>query len=120
MLLQLLGHQVEEARDGEAAVRKAQEWQLQAALVDIGVPGSDGYVVARRLRAFDSRIQLIALTAHGQPLDCQAALEVGFVHHLPKPVDAQELRRLLETPSGLTTHPAALVRPAAGGTALPA
>jgi CheY-like chemotaxis protein len=66
------------------------------ALIDIGLPGLDGYQVARALRAAEGRrIRLIALTGYGQPEDRQRALDAGFDAHLVKPVDVDELARVL-------------------------
>jgi CheY-like chemotaxis protein len=65
--------------------------------VDIGLPLLDGYEVARRLRAaLGDRVRLIALTGYGSPEDRRRAFEAGFSHHLTKPADPDELRRLLQ------------------------
>ncbi len=96
-LLQILGHRVELAGDGLRGVQLALATQPDAALVDIGLPGIDGYEVARRLRATDQGkdIVLVALTGYGRPEDRDRALESGFDAHLVKPVDPEELNRLL-------------------------
>src|SRR5437879_2083151 len=66
-LLALLGYDVEAASDGLQGLHKALDWNPAAAIVDIGLPGLDGYELARRLRAaFHDRIFLIALTGYGQ------------------------------------------------------
>jgi CheY-like chemotaxis protein len=99
VLLEMWGYAVEEAADGPAGVDKALQWRPQAAVVDIGLPGFDGYEVARRVRqALEGRTRLIALTAYGTPQDRRRALEAGFSHHLTKPADPQELHQLLQQP----------------------
>jgi CheY-like chemotaxis protein len=90
------GYEVESASDGPEAVRKALSWQPDVAVVDIGLPGLDGYEVARRIRAeLADRIRLVAFTAHGQPEDKARAVDAGFDAHLAKPADADDLLRLL-------------------------
>jgi CheY-like chemotaxis protein len=68
-----------------------------AALVDIGLPGIDGYEVARRLRATEAgkRILLVALTGYGRPEDRDRSLQAGFDAHVVKPVDPGDLDALL-------------------------
>jgi CheY-like chemotaxis protein len=70
-----------------------------AAVIDIGLPGPDGYEVARRLRAaFGDRIRLVALTGYGQADDRRLVREAGFDAHLVKPVAPQDvLRAVAET-----------------------
>ncbi len=96
-LLQLLGHQVEWADDGLRGVQLALTTQPEVALVDIGLPGIDGYEVARRLRANEQgkRMLLIALTGYGRPEDRRRSLDAGFDAHLVKPIDADELIALI-------------------------
>ena len=68
----------------------------EVALVDIGLPGFDGYEVARRLRdQLGKGIRLVALTGYGQPEDRDRARQAGFDDHLVKPVDPTQLNRLL-------------------------
>jgi two-component system, sensor histidine kinase len=92
-LLELLGHSVELAGDGLRGVEKALSSQPEVALVDIGLPGIDGYEVARRLRqtAPGREMLLIALTGYGRPEDRDRARAAGFDAHLVKPVDPEEL-----------------------------
>jgi signal transduction histidine kinase len=87
------GHHVIEAGDGADGVRIANAEQPDVAVVDIGLPGIDGYEVARRLRAAatDHRIGLIALTGYGQAEDRERALSAGFDMHLSKPVQPERL-----------------------------
>jgi CheY-like chemotaxis protein len=95
-LLEMWGYAVAEAADGPAGVQKALDWRPEAAVVDIGLPGFDGYEVARQVkRALGEGTLLIALTAYGRPEDRRRAFAAGFAHHLTKPADPQELHRLL-------------------------
>lgn len=95
--LELSGHRVESAADGQAGVALIERAQPDVALVDIGLPKIDGYEVARRVRAGSSSksLRLIALTGYGQPADVAAARQAGFDHHLVKPVNPEELEKLL-------------------------
>jgi signal transduction histidine kinase len=92
-VLALCGHHVSETGDGAEGVRIALAEQPDVAVVDIGLPGIDGYEVARRLRAAAGirRIGLIALTGYGQAEDRERALNAGFDMHLSKPVEPQRL-----------------------------
>jgi CheY-like chemotaxis protein len=98
-LLQILGHRVELAGDGLRGVQVALATRPDAALVDIGLPGIDGYEVARRVRASEAgkHIVLVALTGYGRPEDRERAIQSGFDAHLVKPVDPDELNELLTT-----------------------
>lgn len=98
MLLELDGHAVEAAAEGVEALEIARAKDPDIALVDIGLPGIDGYEVARRVRARDRRRPLlIALTGYGQPEDRRRATEAGFDSLLVKPVDPSALSDLLAT-----------------------
>ncbi|MFL6709623.1 MAG: response regulator, partial [Massilia sp.] len=94
-MLDAYGYAVQQAADGLQGLQMAQASLPDVALVDIGLPGIDGYEVARRLRAGDStrHLKLIALTGYGLEDDQRRVLEAGFDLHLVKPVD---LNRLLE------------------------
>src|SRR5881628_2091247 len=94
-LLHLLGHEVHEACDGDSGVDEARRLRPDVALIDIGLPGIDGYEVARRVRADVPRARLVAVTGYGQPDDLQRAWAAGFDVHLVKPVDPQQLQRVL-------------------------
>jgi CheY-like chemotaxis protein len=96
-LLEILGHRVDLASDGLRGVQMALALKPDAALVDIGLPGIDGYEVAHRLRAdpVGREILLVALTGYGRPEDRQKALEAGFDAHLVKPVDPEDLTSLI-------------------------
>ena len=96
LLLGMLGHRIDTAEDGESGVQAALSLGPEVALIDIGLPKLDGHAVATRLRAeLGKRTRLIALTGHSQPEDRQRALEAGFDAHLAKPVDLDELQRIL-------------------------
>ncbi|WP_434386391.1 response regulator [Melittangium boletus] len=95
-MLELWGHDVEVASDGLEGVTKALQRTVRLAVVDIGLPGLDGYAVAERLRAQRGQdIRLIALTGYGAPEAKRRALDAGFDVHLTKPVNLEELARLL-------------------------
>ena len=97
VMLEIWGYQVQEAATGPQGVQKALDWKPQAGVVDIGLPGFDGYEVARRVKqVLGDQLLLIALTAYGGPEDRQQAFQAGFSYHLTKPADPQELHRLLE------------------------
>jgi CheY-like chemotaxis protein len=104
-MLATYGYQVEQAADGIEGVQKAAARLPDVALVDIGLPGIDGYEVARRLRSNSdtSRIRLIALTGYGLEEDQRRVLEAGFDLHLVKPVD---IRALLEALGERSPEPA--------------
>ena len=97
MLLQVSGHDVRVAYSGPDALETAAEYQPDIVLLDIGLPGIDGYEVARRLRSHAQleRVKLIAVTGYGQEADRLHSQEAGFDYHLVKPVDAQKLQDLL-------------------------
>jgi DNA-binding response OmpR family regulator len=87
-VLEHMGHRVEVAADGLEGVAKGVALRPRVALVDIGLPGLDGYAVARCLRAALGRsVTLVAYTAYGDPEDRVRALEAGFDLHLVKPID---------------------------------
>jgi signal transduction histidine kinase/DNA-binding response OmpR family regulator len=95
-LLRLRGHEVVEAEDGPGGVQLVLTREPDVALVDIGLPGLDGYEVAARLRGAAGRTRLVALTGYGGEEDRKRATRAGFDAHLVKPVDFQDLSRLLD------------------------
>jgi CheY-like chemotaxis protein len=99
LLLQLLGHQVAVAYTGPEGVDVAVAQRPDVVVCDIGLPGFDGYEVARRLRQQPNleKTLLVALTGYGQDDDRRRSEEAGFDQHLVKPADPQELERLLGT-----------------------
>jgi PAS domain S-box-containing protein len=101
MLLELHGHRVRAVGDAAAALEAAGEDPPDVALVDIGLPGMDGYELARRLRESQSPLPvLVALTGYGLERDKERAAAAGFAAHLVKPVDFEALRRLLAAVRG--------------------
>src|SRR4051812_11750460 len=94
-LLRLMGHQVWPVASGEAVRKTAQLLQPNLILVDIGMPGVDGYEVARRLRLMDHRPIVIAITGLATEDDKRQAIAAGFDGHLAKPVGIATLERVL-------------------------
>jgi CheY-like chemotaxis protein len=96
-MLREAGHEVYEAVDGLAGVETAFRERPDIALVDVGLPGFDGYEVAQRIRANPETngMVLVALTGYGLPEDKRRAAEAGFAEHLMKPVDFDQLRRVI-------------------------
>jgi signal transduction histidine kinase/CheY-like chemotaxis protein len=96
LLLQMLGHRTAMAATGPEGVERALADRPQVALIDLGLPGLDGFQVARQLRtALGDSILLIALSGYAQEEDRQRCQEAGFDAHLPKPVELEELNRVL-------------------------
>jgi CheY-like chemotaxis protein len=99
MLMSSWKHEVVFAMTGPEGVDRARELRPDVALIDIGLPGFDGYEIARRIRSEGSAwargVRLIALTGYGQAADRARALEAGFDVHLLKPVDPAKLRDLI-------------------------
>jgi signal transduction histidine kinase/ActR/RegA family two-component response regulator len=96
-LLQLRGHEVRTAHDGEEALAAAKVFKPDVVLLDLGMPKMDGYEAARRIRrlAWGRRARLVALTGWGQQQDRQRTREAGFDAHLVKPVSDVDLFRAL-------------------------
>jgi signal transduction histidine kinase len=97
LALTIDGHKVYEAADGRLAIEMAAEVKPEVAVIDIGLPGVDGYEVAKAIRAADygKRAFLVALTGYGQPADRQRALKAEFDAHLTKPVAPGQIEELL-------------------------
>ena len=96
LLLEIDGNEVAVAADGPEALLKLRSFCPQAAFIDIGLPGMNGYALARELRAVAGEgINLIALTGYGSEADRRAAREAGFNAHLTKPVPLDKLRLAL-------------------------
>jgi CheY-like chemotaxis protein len=89
------------AHDGTEALHLAGEFWPEVILLDIGMPGMDGYEVVRRLkeRGDLNAARIIALTGWGQEADRLLTREAGFDYHLVKPVDPEDLCRLLASPA---------------------
>lgn len=92
-LLRMLGNDVMIAFDGTEAISIVEQEPPSVIILDIGLPGMDGYTVARTLRATTSleHVTLIALTGYGQPADLLKSKEAGFDHHLVKPIQIDRL-----------------------------
>ncbi|HZN86763.1 MAG TPA: PAS domain S-box protein [Burkholderiales bacterium] len=106
LLLRSLGHETRIAHDGQEALRVAGVFRPQIVLLDIGMPGLDGYEVARRLRAMRDgpSLRIVAITGWGQDADREKSRQAGFDVHLVKPVEPTELVRVLDEKGGATLH----------------
>jgi len=100
MFLKLQGHDVRTVYDGPSALQSARDYHPEAVLLDIGLPGMDGYEVARRIRSLPAleKVLLVAMTGYGQEEDKRRSQQAGFNAHLVKPADLDALRALLATP----------------------
>jgi PAS domain S-box-containing protein len=96
-LLEMAGHSIQVAHSGPAALEMAASFRPEAILLDIGLPGLDGYQVAQRLREDPALkgVALIAASGYGQEEDLRRSREAGIDHHLVKPIDLRELQDLL-------------------------
>ena len=96
-LLQLEGHTVRVAYDGRSALDQARQEPFEAFMLDLGLPGMDGFALARHLRGMpDTRdALLVAITGYGQPGDRAKSLAAGFDEHFVKPIDSDALRAVL-------------------------
>jgi two-component system CheB/CheR fusion protein len=92
MLLQFEGRHTLCAYSGEQALEDVAAFDPQIVLLDIGLPGLDGYEVARRLKSIAPRVHLIALSGYGQLEDRQRSAAAGFDAHMVKPVDLDALK----------------------------
>jgi CheY-like chemotaxis protein len=106
VLLRLEGQEVRVACDGPAALAAALADPPEMVVLDLGMPGMDGFEVARRLRALPGSggVLLVALTGWAQEEDRRRCYEAGFDGHLPKPVEWEALRQFLAHPK-LLRHP---------------
>jgi two-component system CheB/CheR fusion protein len=95
-ILEVYGHDVRVAYDGAAALQLGESFRPRVAVLDIGMPGRNGYDVARAMRTQqEAPLTLVALTGWGQEADRRRALDAGFDYHLTKPVDPEALNELL-------------------------
>ena len=96
-LLEMSDHEVLIAHDGEEALRIARQAMPDAMILDIGMPRLTGDQVSRAVRnePWGRRVFLVAVTGWGEPEDKERASAAGFDHHLTKPVDVDEMERLL-------------------------
>lgn len=99
MLLRMWKHEVRSAHDGPTAIQVALEFKPDIVMLDIRLPGMDGYEVAARLRAEPvlAHTELVAMTGFADEEGRRRALEAGFDRHLAKPAGAEELKKLLES-----------------------
>ncbi|HZN54925.1 MAG TPA: response regulator [Candidatus Polarisedimenticolaceae bacterium] len=99
ILLELMGHEVRLETTGAAAVEAVASFHPEVVLLDLGLPGMDGYKVARRIRALPNGngIVLIAQTGWGRDSDRRRSAESGFDHHLVKPVTPEAIEEILRT-----------------------
>jgi CheY-like chemotaxis protein len=98
-LLRALGHEVRTAYDGTAALKAANEDHPEVVMLDIGLPGKNGYEVAQEMRRTlkPQPLALVAFTGYGQDEDRRRVRNAGFDHHLVKPVDPAALERIIES-----------------------
>jgi CheY-like chemotaxis protein len=101
MLLKASGHDVRPAYDGPTAVQAALDYRPDVVFLDIGLPGLNGYEVAKQIRQHLvlKSVVLVALSGYGQDSDRQTSLEAGFNHHLVKPARLAEMLQILATVS---------------------
>ena len=96
-LIRQLGHEVQIVHDGSAALEAAEGYRPEVILLDIGMPGMNGFEVARRLRELGRipAVRIVAVTGWGKPEDRKRSREAGFDMHLMKPVELSEIQRAL-------------------------
>ena len=99
LLLRSQGHEVATAFCGLEAIATALSFRPQLILLDIGLPGLDGYQVAQRLREQSETkdVVLVAVTGYGQPEDKVKSRDAGFDYHLVKPIGIDDIRRIIES-----------------------
>jgi PAS domain S-box-containing protein len=100
MLIEVLGGQARIALNGQAGLQAVAEFRPDLVLLDIGMPGIDGYETCRRIRLgpFGRDVLIVALTGWGQEQDKRRAMDAGFDAHLTKPADPAVLERILSEP----------------------
>jgi PAS domain S-box-containing protein len=100
MIMEMQGHEVRIAHDGEDALAKARDFEPEIAFLDIGLPRLSGYDLARRIRALPlaQRPFLVAVTGWGQDADVQRSRDAGFDLHMVKPVDFRRIEAILAAP----------------------
>ena len=97
MMLELAGHVVYDAPDGDRGLELLNDMRPDVGIIDIGLPRMDGYQIARRIREepHGRGMLLVALTGYGAADDVKRSAEHGFDHHLVKPVDPEQIARLI-------------------------
>ena len=100
LLLESLGHKVTVVESGERALERLGKEKPDVLLVDLGLPGMNGYEVAQRVRDTHGkgRPLLVVVTGYGHPMDRRRSRDAGFDSHLVKPVQVAQLERVLATP----------------------
>ena len=100
-LLKLIGHETARAHDGNEALEVARKFRPEVILLDIGLPGMDGYEVAARMRQEEwcKDAVIVAVSGYGQDEDRRRSTEAGFDHHFIKPLDHDALLSLI-SPAG--------------------
>jgi PAS domain S-box-containing protein len=96
-LLRDMGHDVRIAREGRAALEVNREWQAEVIFLDIGLPGMDGYEVARQIRVQNATTRLVALTGYGHESARTMSVAAGFARHLVKPPNIDTVVAVLES-----------------------
>jgi DNA-binding response OmpR family regulator len=96
MILKMTGHETQCAHEPETALRSVAVFRPDVVVLDIGLPRMDGYEVAKCIRAENSLVRLIALSGYGRTEDTERAKAAGFDAYLVKPVDFDELERVIE------------------------
>jgi CheY-like chemotaxis protein len=98
LLLTLSGHEAHCAYDGPSALAEARSWLPNVVLLDLQMPGMDGYEVARQFRQDPAlnQVFIVCISGHGQTVHRQRSLDAGCDEHFIKPVDPQILQTLLE------------------------
>jgi len=101
--LEMWGHDVSVAHDGPSGLEAVLALRPDIALLDVGLPGMNGYELAERIRTNlkRSEIRLVAMTGYGRPEDRARSLAAGFDAHLVKPVDPRQLQELLDSETGV-------------------
>ena len=105
-VLKLSGDTVQVVSDGDSVSEACMAFRPDVVILDIGLPGLNGYQVARKIRAetWGRSLLLIALTGWGQEEDKRRATEAGFDHHLTKPIDQQTLEKFLASAGVVSLH----------------
>lgn len=101
-----MGHEAHVINDGESAVPAASALKPHMIIMDIGLPGINGYDAARRIRARNPglHVRIVALTGLDQVIDRQRSAEAGIDHHLVKPANPEVLQQILDSTSPLDSR----------------
>ena len=94
-MFELRGHSVSLAYTGGDAITRAQAFEPDVVILDIGLPDMDGYEVARNLQKMQNKHHIVALTGYGQAEDKERAKQAGFYYHLTKPAGLKEIETVL-------------------------